>query len=319
MNNYSNYIYQNQNPSRQTTPVGYRDNNLSRNIPINKNTSESILNGEYINGSYQQRLNPVPFIATDFKQAYAPNKPILKKKNYSNPDTFLVNNINEKVLKENLTEYIVHIDSYNRPLKTHLDPFSFNVTFSNKTAYSFNSQGTKEYNDLYIEKDLENVKYVKVQSIIFPQFTDVVETLVPGVYAVDPDSNVLEDRFVIMDIPELSNDVYSTNQISGGNGKPFCIALKNTKLSDKYFIADCSYGMKIYKDSQLGKISKLNIKFFDSFGKQIVFDNKYKYDELSGKLETDIRHPLNKRFQVHITLAIGIVDCIVNNKTHYEK
>lgn len=280
-----------------TTPSGFNDNNLFRkNIESNR-----IFNG-YETKKYQNNNNYI--------EAHSKSNTLLNLRDTRNKGGLIHNNIGSNVLSENIVEYKIHIDSADREVQLYNDPYDFSVKFgdANVTSDGF---GNKTYNNPRIPFVLENVKYIRLETIILPKYSGLFKTILDE-YIVDPLSLLINDRFVMLDIEELNHEIYTTN-----NARPFALIIPDSSLGNIYYTGSPWFGTKIYKTSNLGNIKKLSIKLFDSFGKKIVMNGKYDASELSGKLLTDLRHPLNKQFQIYMSFAVGIMGCDVNTKQSY--
>ena len=102
-----------------------------------------------------------------------------------------------------------------------------------------------------------------------------------------------------MDIHELeSSKIHSTNNYT----KKGYLLYPDKTISEHYYTCLPYYTSKIYPNSQLGNLSSLTIKFYDSFGTPLDFG----YIQDTGD-EEDIIHPKNRLLQNHISLVIGVV------------
>lgn len=327
-------------PNANYPPYGYNDSNFNRirhpsNIypmnggmpgtpfgqynPITTNNS-SFLNNNTATGSYNQ--------------AYlADQQAMIEKINYVNKGNLIHNNIGDTTLDEFIEEYRIHIDSLDRDIKEYPDPFKFTV--------KFNTDGKKRIHDTLfdaapgplINKQFRNVKYVKLENIIFPRYNKIIEK--DGEYVCDTESSLLDDRFISLVIKELQHQKVlstlesSTRRDSKGNSVkaevPYALIIPD-KVNKKYFTGLPYYGSSVYKNSDHNNLDQLTIDIRDSCNVPVRFEGLYDYEDLCDKKEcneevpeTDIRHPKNKKHQLHLTFIVGVVEGQQNKNTKFEK
>lgn len=276
-------------------PTGFNDNNFFRkNIQSNIN-----------NSGYQQPIIDYGNINKSFTE----NKTVLDFRNTSNTGGFRHNNIGKNLLAQNITEFKVHIDSKDRELKYYNDPYDFVVTFGNGTFETENG-GNKKYNNPIINHKFSRVKYIRLETAILPKYSGVVS--LNNTYVSDPETQLTNDRFIGLNINELTDEILSTS-----SDKPFALIIPDTSLGASYYVGTPIYGTKVFKSSSLGNITKLSISLTDSFGNKIVMNNKYTYNDSLINSQNDIRHPLNKKFQIYLTFTIGVLDCNIDKQPDY--
>jgi hypothetical protein len=284
----------------------------------------------------------------NFEQAYTKNNAMIEQMDYNNKNNTIHNNIGSDILDEHIIEYRITIDSLDRDLRTYPDPFSFIVKFNPPSSGTLRSEvlenGTlKSVNERFngppqphINKEFRNVKYIKLDTIVLPQHSNIIKNG-NDKYELDPNSLLIDDRFVSLVIDNIEcNRVFSTSdsgkRVHPDNGnittppRPFAIILPDKLLGRIYYSGTPYYGSKIYKNSLLGNIASLNIQLYDSCGFKLKFDNLYTSKELheAKKLGnpipiSDIRHPLNKNLQVHLSFIIGVVESQINTNTKFER
>lgn len=197
MNNFPNNMNTiNTFPNAQYAPFGINDNNFNRrSMPSNIFPKDGGLTGNPLgrfnplSTNTQQLMNSAP-IMSDFQQAFEPNRPIIEKLDYINKNNLIHNNIGENVLDEHIVEYRLIIDSLDRDIKFYPNPFSFTVQL-NPISTSVvrheeyiddknKSKGKKTVETRFeseppphINKEFVNVKYVKLENIILPQFSKI--------------------------------------------------------------------------------------------------------------------------------------------------
>lgn len=279
-------------------PKGYNDNNLFRNnVPSNEKSE--LFGGRY---EFQNSHN------NNFNEVFEKNKKQLDFRDTKNKGGLVHNNIKDNVLGEKITEYKVHIDSKDRNLEFHLDPYDFTVDLT-----ASQTKTTTGLKSPYIPREFRNVKYVNVETIILPKYSSIL--FADPLYIIDPSSYLIDDRFIALEIPELNDEVLSTD----GRRKPFSLITPDTTPGSIYYRGEPLHGTKVYKTSKLGNISKLTIQLYDSFGNKLILNNKFTLDEAKINSTTELRHPLNKRFQIYITLVIGVVECELDKYVDYAR
>jgi len=352
MNNYPRNINDGF-PQNKYGPAGINDNNFNRkNVPSNIYPPNGGMLGSpfgrYNPLSTNERLlmnNITPM--NNFNEAYKKNEPIIEKINYTNKNNILHNNIAENVLDEHIVEYRINIDSLDRDIKVNPDPFSFTVRFNGASDGIIRSEvirnGEYKIENKFaagaprpvINKEFRNIKYIKLDSIILPQFSNIIETE-NSEFRFDPNSYLIDDRFIILGIDELTdcNRNYSTSDnnyhVDYTNGKkvnppvPFGLIFPDSKLGNIYYTGTPYNAGKIYKSSLLGNIDRLSIKLYDSCGIPLKYNNLFSFNEIieANKKDepvclSDIRHPLNKKIQVHLSFIIGVVESQINTNTKF--
>ncbi len=277
-------------------PTGYNDNNLYR-----KNLQSNIQGSKINNYSY-------------LSEAYKPNETILDLRENKNKGNFIHNNLGNNLLSHDIIEYDLHVDSYYRNINLYYNPFSFifNLGSINQTNNSTNTN--KQYNYPCLDMSFFNVQYISLTSIILPRYTSVIEDI-PGStnYILDTNSDLLLDRCIKLNINELNSEIKSS---VNDTTTPFSIITLKKTLNNNFYLGKIYGGTKYYKNSSLIKLDKLTFNFTDSYGKQLTLNNIYNINELSGKNENDIRHPLNKLFQIYFTFKIGIKNPSLNTLTN---
>jgi len=345
-------------PNSVYPPSGFNDNNFNRTAfpsntyPINGGmTGNPVGRFNPLSTNTQYNMNAIPSMS-NFKAAYEQNSPIIEKIDYTNRNNILHNNVGDNILDEHVVEYRICIDSLDRDIKYYPDPFSFTVKFNPISAsnvqheeyidYKDKSKGTKIVQTRFegapspvINKEFRNVKYVKLENVILPQYSKLKQKN-DGAFAFDPDSSLITDRFVSLVIKELDCDrVYTTSSAStriGENGKsytpptPFALIIPDKLLGLNYYAGTPYYGSKIYKNSLLGNITQVTIQFYDCLGTPLKFNHVFTHDDLEqyefdngDKLPiTDMRHPYNKKLQTHTSLIIGVVESQINTNTKFD-
>jgi len=233
-----------------------------------------------------------------------------------------------------------------RDIDTYPDPFNFTVKFNPSSSSilrtEVNKNGVKQtVNEKFrgaprphITKEFRNVKYIKLDNVVLPQFTKLEETY--DGYDFDKEKWLVNDRFVSLVIKELdTNRILCTSddsiRIDEDTGEettppcPFAMIFPEKLLGTNFFTGTPYYGSVYYKNSQLNNLNSLTIQFYDDCGKPLKYNNLYTIKELNKAEEdgmpistSDIRHPLNRRLQVHVSFIIGVIESQINTNTKFE-
>lgn len=321
---------------------GHNDNNLNRRyVPSNNYPPPS--SGNPFN-RFNSSTNTKQY--NNFDQAYNGVPTMIDPINYANQNNLIHNNVGDSVLNESIVDYYLNIDSLDRDIKTYLNPFNFTVKFNTIAGGTMQTIEKGQIKSTYfpsapgplINKEFRNIKYIKLDSIVLPQYSDIIYCSSEHKNIFNPDSYLVDDRFVTLEIDEITdcNRVYS----SSDNGvrvdpitnqsivppKPFGIIFPDTKFGKHYYSGVPYNASKIYKSTDLGNIKRLTIKLYDSMGVPLNYDNLYTYDQLQTAAKAghpistcDLRHPLNKNIQLHMSFVVGVVEGHVNNNTKFER
>ncbi|ARF10813.1 hypothetical protein Hokovirus_3_86 [Hokovirus HKV1] len=279
----------------------------------------SFANGEFnnnnIQGSYIE-LNGLQGLSktnnygmNNYDRTFTPNKTLLDPINTTNKGELLHNNVNTDVLNENTIEYRINIDSYDRNINNYPSPFDFVVNFTNGNIKDSANIGLT----------LNNIQYIRIETVIMPMFiTTKCNNNKNCQIFKDNDSyndgcnefhqrNLLTERFIIMEIQELENEQMQTfstadNRQSFPRGA-YCSIVPDTKMLG-WYSGICFNGNKFYKKNNLQQLKRLTIKFYDSYGVPLFYDN-ITIDNKKLK-DPNYIHPKDKNIQVYITMAVGV-------------
>lgn len=242
-------------------------------------TCPSFSGGEFNNTNVRRSLNELNSVNTNYinannnnqdyaqnnyKNAFIPNAPLIEPMNYANQNNMLHNNIAEQVLVENIVEYRINIDSFDRNVNKYPNPFNFVIKFNN---------GDYE-EDAKINFPLDNVQYVRLETIILPNSIEVACPCNDCCSCGKTHTKFLqEDRFIMLEIQELETNqrmTYSTSDNrSNFPGGAFCLAVPDSRML-KYYSAACFNGSKMYKKNNLTRINRFTIKLYDSYGCPLI-------------------------------------------------
>lgn len=352
MNNFPNSINSsNTFPNGLYGPYGFNDNNVNRiSNPSNNYPSNGGLTGNptgrfnpLSTNTIKQMINTPSM--TNFDKAYVQPYPIIEKIDYGNKNDILHNNIGENVLDETVVEYRIIINSMDRDIRYYPNPFSFVVKLNpiGPETLQYEDKRTSKIKETrfessprpHIEKEFRNIKYIKLENIILPQHIELEKTE-DGCYKPILTENLAFDMYTSLVVKELDcdrvlttfDDVTRIDEEGKAYTppKPFAILIPDKFIGVNYFACLPYYGSKIYKNSDLGNLKKMTIEIFDCYGKPVMFNHLYNYDDLmeyekkNGKplCQSDLRHPLNKKNQLHLSFIIGVVESQINTNTKFE-
>lgn len=267
-----------------------------------------------------------------FNKQYLPNAPLIEQSNFNNLNNTLHNNLNSILKQENIKEYNINIDSVDRNILFYPDPFNFKLSTYNNLV-DFNN--TTQQDTPFINKILKNVKYIKVNSIIMPRLSDIIDkgdinsseynsvydqnsmnydSSLEDRYEYNDDyyNNTLE-RFIVLKINNIPNVItYNTHQELNSTS----IILYPKKTHGMFYLAKpVQKNNNIFwtNDSTLIDINSLQFNILNGSYKQLIFSQK----NVTKKDITDIRHPLNINMQVNINLVIGVMENELSTKISY--
>jgi hypothetical protein len=322
----------NNNPNKQMFPFSNNNNNNNNNNNPNPmgNFNPMTTNGQMLQNMYK------------FNNAYANNQAMINKTNFSNQNNMVHNNLKQNILDEHIVEYTIHIDSADRDVRYYKDPFNYTVMFNPPSSRIYNEEqkdGTFVEHSLkgppapHITREFKNVQYIRLDSVLLPRYTHIYDD---SGYQFDTDvnseSNIYDDRFVILRVEELDktdNVVYGTNI---NTERSFGLIFPDKLISKDYYSGVPLFAQRTFKSSKLGNINKLSMKFLDSYGNPIkIQENTGANTAVSNTdplvapdsngnysvAQTDMRHPLNKKIQNHITITIGVVENQMNVNTKF--
>ena len=185
-----------------------------------------------------------------------------------------------------------------------------------------------------IYTNFSNVKYIKLEKIILPFYTDIkltseidedgenVES-----WKVDTSNSLTDDLYIVLILGEYTDVNYrSTNDVLSNS---FATIYYDSKVNNTHFSGSTSNGIKYFPQDQLAKIDKLKINFMDPYGNLIScphLNKKIKSnmvctcenpngDDDTNCFEHNLCHPLNPIFQNHLHFKIGVVEPRLSKKT----
>lgn len=139
-------------PNTRYNPSYYTSNNPNLNFQEN---------------TYQRKYN-------NFNQAFKSNEPIIEKTNFNNLNNMIHNNMKDIILKQDIIEYNIDIDSITRNQNIYPNPFNYTVSFTTSSL----TLKTKNHfmvfdNSPNISRTFKNVKYIRINCVNLPKCYDL--------------------------------------------------------------------------------------------------------------------------------------------------
>lgn len=274
---------------------------------------------------------PVPVFGYD-------PKGIFDNYNFKNKNDILHNNLKKIILNEEIREYSVMIDSKDRNYQVYPDPFTYDVKFNPLPTKKEKMNGKNviyEESAPIINDSLSNVRYIKLETIILPLYTEIKlvdevneDDEIIKTWKVDTTKLLSDNLYNVLSIGEFNDINYrSTNDVLSDS---FATIYYDKKISNTHFLGCSKNGIKIFPQDQLAKIDKLKITFMNPYGKSICCKHVDKRimsnlectcdettdDENNDCFEHNLFHPLNPIFQHHLHFKIGVLESRLN-KNHF--
>ena len=264
---------------------------------------------------------------SNFKNSYAQNTPLIEKQNYQNQNNMIHNNVGNSVLAENVVEYAIHMDSYNRNINIYPNQFKFSVHFNDTVAPN-------------IERQFKNIKYIRLENIILPTYFKIDSSANSiGTYrdasgngfSNDPNYKLTNDRYLILKIKELDNDrVFSTGNVVRSDTIKLYWDVNLNQFYDSWTTNQNSF---VYTNSNLENVKRLSFELYSSYGDKLLMTNignvstdtsgNIIVTDPSGNIITNasqlLMHPLNKYTQMELTLIFGVVQNDINTEPNYSQ
>jgi hypothetical protein len=228
------------------------------------------------------------FDGTNFNNAFKNQATLIPPRDTKNYGNTIINNLNENIVNEIITEYTLHIDSCDRDVNLFPNPYQFTVSIggagsstitqtntnsvnniNNKNGVLFNSVSYSGAPGPRIDTQFRNVKYIKLKYITLPRiilYENVVEDGKKIYTASSPLTNksatILGNyRYLIMRIREIANDnFYSTNADIKNNC--FILYRDSNYLDAVNDLWIATQPIKIFYDDDLKNLSKMSIEIF---------------------------------------------------------
>lgn len=245
-----------------------------------------------IRGPFQAQYFPSDLTRAPYNMKPPYQDPIIERHNFQNDHHIIHDNLKDNLLTEYIKEYTIIIDSKNRDPVLYPSPYKYSVLVNQNNS---NDKGG------IILKELNNVKYIKVDSVILPRKWKVENN------AFDNNTDILNDRYFILNLSNIiDNNIYSNNQQLTRNS---VLLSRNKKDNENFFkLTPLNTSNEFeYDINNLGKINKFDIEFKNDDADNLN-DCKLIGINPNNKNITDLENPLNKYRQNVIILKVGILE-----------
>lgn len=241
---------------------------------------------------------------SDYNQTYrTSNNVLLGTPDYTNQNNILHNNVNERIMREQLFDNKILINSLFRDYSVHPDPFSFVVKLNgieatleyitidiNGKTYSYPKYISGD-TQVVLPRAFKNIRSVLLNALIIPSYLEY-ETQEDGSYKINTNQVAETNKYIILKIKEISNNRNYTNNRNIGD-ESFVMALNKTfGITNQLWIP--IYNTVGYFDSRLRNINRLTIDVCDDKGNKLCA-------KLDGK-----QHDFNAEYRKIINDVIEI-------------
>lgn len=230
-----------------------------------------------------------------------------------------------------IKEYTVLIDSKDRNYQVYPDPFHYTVTFNPLPATRELVNGEYVYHETptpVINKDLRQIKYVKLEHVIMPKYRLIWNVRNEDGYCQEQvfvHKPITDNLYTVLSFGRdfIDENYASTNDVLADS---FATIYYDSDANATHYNAKISNGVKIFPPNRLGSLNKIHVDFMDPYGEQITCPHVDKnilspmictcHDPEGDVGNTDcfkhnLRHPLNPIFQHHIQLKVGVVESYI--------
>ena len=275
---------------------------------------------------------------SNFNNAFNPNPNFIPHRDTKNYGNIIVNNVNDNIVSEIVTEYTLHVDSIDRDLTIFPNPYKFTLSLGGPATTS-SSGGVP---DPRIDVSFRNVKYVKLKYLMLPRHinyklvTDGSGNKTYSTYtASDQDAGnkatILSNyRYLLLRIKEIANDkLYSTNDII----KNDCFVIYRDSnygyaVNDLWF---ATQPVKIFYDNGLQNLSKLTIEILkpdgtplqvlssviDTFTTTSIPNSEINLDQSTANPSSNFYTSFNQDIQTSMEFELGVCENQVNSQKNY--
>lgn len=268
-------------------------------------------------GNFGTAFNPMSSIPFNGVQP----KAMFNNHGFVNRGDLLHNNLYDNVLREEIREYSILIDSKDRNFDVYPNPFHYKVTFNPLPTDRVNGVILHETPNPVIHENMCNVRYISLEEVILPLFTKVKYTQenddIP-VAKLDVSRPLTEYLYTVLQIEEYSNINHRSTNDTLSNS--FATIYFDEVVNNTHYMGRTKGGIKVFQPDQLGEINSLTIKFMNPYGEILTVNH---FDEEINSISNctcddniiaddcfqhNACHPLFPPFQHHLHLRIGIIE-----------
>lgn len=308
---------------------GYNIDNMNCDAMNIKNQNYNP-NGTFINNTPNIKYN-------DYKQSFAPNRPLIDQHIAQNNNEVIHNNLpSGSLLGEGIIEYKINIDSSDRDINIFPNPFNYTVTFGSMNGKIGESMewidpqnkllGKKKIKYAgtpgpYISREFHNIKFMKIDHLILPKYSTVMLDPTDNIFKFEQSSLLTQYKYLILKIKEFvpTSQMYATNSLLE-NG---VMVFPHGSLNEFFYYGNAHFH-KTFNFYQLGNLTKFSVEYYTDTGIPI----KYKVLNSTGNEippDTNIENKdkfnniYNPLIQNFFTLNLGIVENYMNTMVKYDK
>tara|TARA_A100001015_G_scaffold321540_1_gene452844 strand:+ start:4233 stop:5975 length:1743 start_codon:yes stop_codon:yes gene_type:complete len=304
--------FQENKPIQKMLNTKYQDdtiyNNLNENL-LKESITEIRLNIDSIDRDIELYPNPFEYVVNlgpvvNSGLKFPPNRVNLKKE--------------VRKLDRKLNKVIRHTEESVLGIQQNNDiPTVNNLLFTSPDLIKKYTINLERINNPYLTKSFDNIKFIRLDTAVLPRFNKVMincewnycrenyhkkkfikddyervkdYTLMNLRYIPndETDSTPIGDRFVQIFIGEINNNNnFGTNKITDTS----FIMIFDKILGTLYFKLTPYSAIKTYKDSLLGNLNKLTIKFYNSWGEPLTLNTDTVNYEINQIKNTDLVIP----------------------------
>lgn len=246
---------------------------------------------------YNPQILRKDFPSGRITEAFSQNAPLIDRMSFQNNNMLLHNNVGESVLSEQIFEYRIHADSYNRDLSLYPNQFNFDLSFDSQREPA-------------IGRRIKNVKYVKIDNVRIPNVHKIVEDGDDWIFSTDDTDKFTYDRYVVLKINQINNGKILSSNSAYDNG---CFTLYRDNDYGEWSTWVTSNNTIVFPDSNLFNMFKLTLQLIDRDGDTFVMTGM----DSSITDPTDLRYYKNIRTQMTVDIIAGVVENYINTETQY--
>lgn len=214
------------------------------------------------------------------RDVYSENKVLLEESTFENQKNVIHNNIGSEIIKKQVFDNKIFIDSSIRNIQQYPEPFKFDVKFGGVAQNTENVRAILnkeifEYNlftsgdpQIVIPRNFKNVKSVEINAVIMPCFIHMISQE-DGSFRPSTKNCLKHYKYLILKIKELNTfKKYSNNPLINDN----CLVLTNNRVwgEDNEYWVPISDTIASY-DSRLMNINRLSFELYDHTGKPLQY------------------------------------------------
>lgn len=268
-------------------------------------------------GKFNTAFNPAKSIPFNGSQP----KSMFNNHDFINRGDLLHNDLYDNVLREEIREYSILIDSKDRNFDVYPNPFCYKVTFNPGPTTRTKVNGKTiiyETSNPVIYERMYNVRYISLEKVILPLYTKIRRKNDDGC-EVDITQCLTDYLYIVMVIEEYSDvNCRSTNDVLSSS---FVTIYFDEVVNKTHYIGKTRGGIKVFQPDELGEIISFTIKFMNPYGEILSvnhFDKEINSisgccicedDEIADDcFRHNLFHPLHPAFQHHLNMSVGVIE-----------